>query len=105
MCRDEKEKNPGLNRDQVSTAKARVSRGCSATPLAARRETNGCGNSNYRRDRPTGSRGTKGWECAHTSGLRSFSTGQKQVPVPKPRSRLVPSLARQKSSEPQNRLS
>lgn len=39
MCRDEKEKNPGLNRDQVSTAKAQVSRGCSATPLAGRRET------------------------------------------------------------------
>lgn len=39
VCRDEKEKSPGLSRDQVSTAKARFSRGCSATTLVPRRES------------------------------------------------------------------
>lgn len=39
VCRDEKKKTPGLNRDQVSTAKTRFSRGCSTKTLAARRET------------------------------------------------------------------
>lgn len=37
-ARMKKKKSPGLNRDQVPTAQTRLSRGCSAKTLVARRE-------------------------------------------------------------------